>query len=51
MGMHISDHQYREQHERIVARNREQRLAQMAEAQRQADERNAREAAKRQAKR
>ncbi|NJP34150.1 hypothetical protein [Micromonospora thermarum] len=41
MGMHISDRQYREQHERIVARSREARLAQMREAQRQADERNA----------
>ncbi|MEV4762559.1 hypothetical protein AB0J89_07970 [Micromonospora chokoriensis] len=36
----MSDRQLREHHDRIVARNREARLAQMAEAQRQADERN-----------
>ncbi|WP_168222579.1 hypothetical protein [Micromonospora sp. HM134] len=40
MGMHISDRQYREQHERRVAANREARLAQMAEAQQQAADRN-----------
>ncbi|WP_165522015.1 hypothetical protein [Micromonospora zingiberis] len=38
--MHISDPQYREQHDRRVTRNRDARLAQMAEAQRQADDRN-----------
>ena len=36
----MSDRQLREHHDRIVARAREARLAQMREAQRQADERN-----------
>lgn len=36
----MSDRQLREQHDRIVARAREAREAQMREAQRQADERN-----------
>jgi len=36
----MSDRQLREHHDRIVARNRAAREAQMAEAQRQAEERN-----------
>ncbi|GAA0469487.1 hypothetical protein Aca07nite_27780 [Actinoplanes capillaceus] len=40
----MSDRQLRTQHADVVARNREQRLATMAEAQRQADQRRERAA-------
>ncbi|MBO4159307.1 hypothetical protein [Micromonospora antibiotica] len=43
----MSDRQLREHHDRIVARNREARLAQLAEAQRQAADRNRAAAEKR----
>ncbi|MGX4658056.1 hypothetical protein ACWCHM_30720 [Micromonospora sp. SCSIO 07396] len=43
----MSNRQLREHHDRIVTRNREARLAQMAEAQRQADDRNRAAAEKR----
>ncbi|GAB7049518.1 hypothetical protein [Catenuloplanes indicus] len=38
----MSDSQLRDQRQAVIDRNREKRLAQMAEAQRQADERNRR---------
>ncbi|GIJ07298.1 hypothetical protein ACFFMR_11755 [Micromonospora andamanensis] len=47
MGMHISDRQYREQHERRVSRNREQREAQLREVEQRAQEFNRRLAARR----
>ncbi|MBW6432720.1 hypothetical protein KZ829_03065 [Actinoplanes hulinensis] len=42
----MSDRQLRTQHAEVVGRNREQRLATMAEAQRQADQRRERTTAR-----